>query len=135
MSSIEAKKIQTDELTNVAGNDIPNNMKPLTPLCYGTLRQSKLEGSFNVSSVTYSGVAATITMISPAATDEYPITLARDGSASLNTYTINYYWSGQTPELRKTANKFVLLAKTDTGTPEWANVGEVSFITFENKEG
>ena len=130
MSSIEAKKLLTDELSNVAGDDIPKSLKPRTPHCYGTQYKQKLYNTFNVSSMIVKSDYFEINMLSPATTKFYTLNISRNGSnAKSYAFTIEYYAADRA----KNKNNFGLICKAG-GNPT-VGVDSFSFTVFDAQKG
>ena len=135
MGTVNSAKVETDELTGKSGSSIPENLKMLTPLCYGIIRSSVLYDAVNVSSLTYTSnppakTRALITMKEPAPNDFYTLHLGRDGDETAHNYTANFFWSGFPDQTKKQPDRFTLFAKIDNNPVDFTAVGEVSFLVF-----
>lgn len=130
MGTVNCDTVQTDELTAKDGTGIPNNLKALTPLCYGCIQSGVLRRNVNVSSITTIANGITVTMINPAKYGTYALFATRDGSDAKIVQSISFYYSGAGASVRKTLQKFTLIPKENTNI--LTNAGEINFLAFEN---
>ena len=130
MSTVNATKVECDELTAKAGSDIPNNLKALTPLCYGCIQSGVLRRNVNVSSITTVSNGITVTMNNPAKYGTYALLATRDGSDAKIAQSVSFYYSGAGASVRKSLQTFTLIPKENTSI--LTNAGEVNFLAFEN---
>lgn len=125
MSTLKAATVQTDTVAAKDGQGIPNNLRMLTPFCYGTVNLKTPQNSHNVSSVTVDGDTFVISFINAASSTAYSIVSMRNGDENDSyTYTTSYA-SGAT----KTTAQFRLTCRRSNEATKDAN--EFSFLVFD----
>lgn len=129
MSTVNTTKVECDELTAKSGTGLPDNLKALTPFCYGCIQSNVLINSVNVSSLTTKAEGYTLTMSNSASNANYLILSTRDGNERAISYTISYFNARSPSGLAKTKNQFTLIPKTDTAISTGG--GDLSFIVFD----
>ena len=126
MSTVNATKVECDELTAKNGTGLPDNLTPLTPHCYGSAQKSAPVNTVNVSSIIVGAKSFVITMINDATNVNYTILCNRNGGGTDNTTsTAAYldYTSG------KTTSTFEIFCKVNGNA--LTSVNEFSFAVYD----
>ena len=128
MSTIKAATVQTDTVAAKDGQGIPNNLKMLTPLCYGVISSKSLVESFGVSSIEIGTQGIKVNMMSAASSVNYSVVATRDGDESSKVQTIGYFRASGSAS-SKTTTAFSLIPKADSLVE--TDAGEISFMVFD----
>lgn len=128
MGTVTSDKVQTDDVIAKNGAGIPNNLRSLTPLCYGCIQYTVLTESMNVASIKVKTTSFRVTMNKPASDVRYVILATRDGDGTAN-YTVTYGNAGGGLDTDKTTLEFSLFSKADASVG--LNSRDLSFMVFD----
>ena len=127
MSTLKAGAVQTDAVKAKDGEGLPNNLRNLTPFCYGVVRGRTLIESLNVASLTIRNEGVKVNMMSAASSVNYIVVATRDGDESTKIQTVTYF--RPSGDNAKTTTTFTVIPKADTLVE--TDAGEISFMVFD----